>query len=114
MENDLEDLFSEVGKPTEIFIPIDRISGQPRGFAFVTFAEDSEAAAAIEKFNGHELDGKKLRINEAEERAPRPGFGGGGGGTGGGGGGAGFGPNKFQKRSKPKGSRKNLRSRKRG
>ena len=62
--------------------------------------------AAIEKFDGFELDGRALRVNEAEARPPRPGFSHGGGGRPGGGGHKG-------KRPKPKGSRRNIRRRKR-
>jgi len=95
---EVETLFSQVGKPRDVFMPNDRETGRPRGFAFVEFETDDEANNAIEKFNGYELGGRALRVNRAEER-PRGaggggGFGGGGrggGGYSGGGGGGGFG-----------------------
>ena len=104
---ELESLFSEVGDIVEIFVPTDRATGRPRGFAFVEFTEQSAAAAAIEKFDGHELQGRNLRVSEAEERQRRPPDGGGGGGFGGG-------PPRGPKGGKPKGSRRNIRGRKRG
>ncbi len=69
----------------------DRMSGRSKGFGFVEMSSDEEADAAIEKWNGQELDGRKIVVNEArpmEERPPRRpggggGFGGGGGGRGG-------------------------------
>ena len=85
--SELESIFSEVGEVVEIFVPTDRSTGRPRGFAFVEFTEKSAAAAAIEKFDGHELQGRNLRVSEAEERQRRPpsysdGAGGGGYGAG--------------------------------
>ena len=62
-----------------MYFATDRDTGRPRGFAFVTFAEESQAAEAIVKFNGAELDGRALNINEAKDRpankprgGPRP------------------------------------------
>ncbi len=72
---------------TDVHVVTDRDSGQSRGFGFVTLATAEQARAAISEMNGALLDGRPLRVNEAEERAPR----GGGGGFGGGGGGGGFG-----------------------
>jgi RNA recognition motif-containing protein len=112
----LDTLFSEVGTIVDLFLPSDRATGKPRGFAFVEFASETEANAAIQKFDGYELNGRSLRVNQAEARAPRPprfdGGGGGGGYSGfspdrqpfGGGGGGG---------GKSKGSRRNLRAKKR-
>ncbi len=71
-------------------VMLDRDTGRSRGFAFVEMANDNDAAAAIQAMNGAQLDGRALRVNEAEERKPRSG-GGGGGGYGGGGGGGGRG-----------------------
>lgn len=104
----LQELFAQAGEVTEIVVPTDRMSGRPRGFAFVSFATDEQAAAAIQKLDGHLVDGRNLRVNEASaERGPRPGGGGfsrpfGGGGRPGGPGGG-----------RPKGSRRNVRARKR-
>jgi len=77
--------FAEFGDVEDVHIATDRESGQPRGFAFVTMGSAQAAQTAIAKMNGTTLDGRALRVNEAEER-PRGG-GGGGGGRGGGGGG---------------------------
>lgn len=104
---ELESLFSEVGEVVDIFVPTDRNTGRPRGFAFVEFTEPSAVAAAIERFDGHEFQGRSLRVSEAEERQRRsPGFSNGGGGFGG--------PPRGPKGGKPKGSRRNIRSKKRG
>ncbi len=89
-KEEVQGLFAQVGEIRDVFLPTDRETGRPRGFAFVEFANDEDAAKAIEKFNGYQLGGRALRVNAAEDR-PR-GAGGGGGGRGfGGGGGRGFG-----------------------
>jgi RNA recognition motif-containing protein len=99
-KEEVETLFAQAGKIEDVYLPNDRETGRPRGFAFVTFSSDEEAAAAITRFNGHEMSGRALRVNEAEDRprtggGARPGGGGGyagGGGYGGGGyGGGGYG-----------------------
>lgn len=127
----LQQLFAGAGTVTDVFLPTDRETGRVRGFAFVTYESDEDAANAIQKYNGHELDGRPLRVNAAEDKprrefSPRPsydgggggyeggggdfgggyggGYGGGGGGGYGGGGGAG---------GKSKGSRRNIRGKKR-
>jgi len=79
--------FAECGEVTDVHVVTDRDSGQPRGFAFVTMGSAQDAATAISKMNGAMLDGRALRVNEAEERGARGGGGGGGGGGFGGGGG---------------------------
>lgn len=84
---DLEAAFAAVGEVQEVALPTDRETGQPRGFAFVTMASAAAAEAAIAQLNGTMLDGRPLRVNEAQERQQRGGFGGGGGGGGGGRGG---------------------------
>lgn len=113
----IESVFAEAGDIQDVFIPVDRESGRPRGFAFVEFDSEESAQKAIEKFDGYDLGGRALRVNLAEERQRRPrppggapggfsfdgeqqrgGFGGGGHGGGG---------------SKPKGSRRNIRGKKR-
>ena len=107
---ELQELFAQAGEVTEVVVPTDRGSGRPRGFAFVSFASDEAAAAAIQKLDGHLLGGRNLRVNEASER-PAHSFGGAGGGmsrpfgSGGRPGGPGGG--------RPKGSRRNVRARKR-
>ena len=145
--DEVEALFAQVGTVRDVFLPTDRESGRPRGFAFVEFESDEDAAKAIEKFNGHDLGGRALRVNAAEDRPPRAGggggrsFGGGGGGRGGGGGGytggggggyggggggygggggggygggGGGGYGGSGGGGKPKGSRRNIRAKKRG
>lgn len=82
--------FEAIGAVTDVHLVMDRDTGRPRGFAFVTMGSPAEAQKAISEMNGKMLDGRPLRVNEAEERAPRGG-GGGGGGYGGGGGGYGGG-----------------------
>jgi RNA recognition motif-containing protein len=82
--------FAASGDVTDVHIVTDRESGQSRGFGFVTMGNAHEAANAIAAMNGVSLDGRALRVNEAEERPQRSG-GGGGGGFGGGGGGGGRG-----------------------
>jgi len=89
-EDQLADLFSEVGQVESATIVTDRDTGRSRGFAFVEM--DSEAGAkAIEKFNGYELNGRTINVNEARPRPERGNYGGGGGGRGGGGYGGGRG-----------------------
>jgi len=83
---------SEGGRTVkDIQLPADRETGRPRGFAFAEMGSEAEAKAAIAALDGKELDGRPLRVNEAQERPPRPGGGGGGGGRGGYGGGGGGG-----------------------
>ena len=84
----LTQLFGAHGEVTDARIVTDRETGRSRGFAFVTMSTAQEAAKAIAEMNGALLDGRPLRVNEAEER-PARGGGGGGGGFGGGGGGRG-------------------------
>src|SRR6478735_9787642 len=74
-----------------VSIVTDRMTGQPRGFAFVEFASEKDAQGAITELHGKPLDGRTLAVNEAREREPRGGGGGGGGGGFGGGGGGGRG-----------------------
>ena len=65
----------------------DRDTGRPRGFAFVEMGSEADAQGCVPAMDGVELDGRALRVNEAEERQPRSSGGGGGyGGVGGGGG----------------------------
>ena len=84
----LRDLFSQVGEVTEATIVEDKYSGQSKGFGFVEMPNADEATKAIAQFNGYNLDGRPLTVNEARPREDRGGGGGGGrGGYGGGGGG---------------------------
>jgi RNA recognition motif-containing protein len=95
-EDDLIAAFEKDGRQvTSARIMTDRDTGRSRGFAFVEMATDEDAQAAIQAMDGVEVDGRAIRVNEAEERKPRAGggggFGGGGGGRGGFGGGGGGG-----------------------
>ena len=103
-QDEIHQLFSEVGEVREVFLPSDRQTGRPRGFAFVDFVEEASALAAIKRFDGYELGGRPLRVNAAEAQRPRPR------------------PNffdgspppmAFPPSGKSKGSRRNLRARKR-
>jgi RNA recognition motif-containing protein len=88
----LQDAFAQGGREvTDVHVVMDRETGQSRGFAFVTLATQQMANEAIAEMNGAVLDGRPLRVNEAEERQQRGGGGGGGGYGGGGGGGYGGG-----------------------
>jgi RNA recognition motif-containing protein len=78
---DLEDLFAQAGTCESAAVITDRDSGQSRGFGFVEMSSNAEAQQAIQKFDGHELNGRALKVNEARERE-RSGGGGGGGGRG--------------------------------
>lgn len=82
--------FAAQGDVTDVHLVTDRSTGQSRGFAFVTMGTEAQAQGAIAAMNGADLDGRALRVNEAEER-PAPSGGGGGFGGGGGGGGGGRG-----------------------
>ena len=81
--------FQQFGTVSDVHLVTDRETGRSRGFAFVTMGTTDEAAKAIEGMDGKTLDGRPLRVNEAEQRQQRGGGGGGGGGgyRGGGGGG---------------------------
>jgi RNA recognition motif-containing protein len=87
---DLEELFGQAGTVQSANVVEDRDTGRSRGFGFVEMSSKEEGNAAIEQFNGQELDGRELKVNEAKPRENRGGGGGGGrGGYGGGGGGRG-------------------------
>jgi len=82
-ENDLQDAFAAHGTVTEANLMMDRATGKPRGFAFITMSSPDEAQKAIQALNGATLDGRALTVNEARPREERSGGGGGGGGRGG-------------------------------
>ena len=83
--------FQEFGTVSDVHLVSDRETGRSRGFAFVTMGTPEEAAKAIEGMDGRTLDGRPLRVNEAEQRQQRGAGGGGGGGFRSGGGGYGGG-----------------------
>ncbi|MBT6169022.1 MAG: RNA-binding protein [Verrucomicrobia bacterium] len=82
-DDDIKEAFSAYGTIEDLFIPLDRETNRPRGFAFITLADDDLARKAIEEMDGADLMGRNLRVNEAEERRPQQNRGGGGGGGGG-------------------------------
>ena len=94
-ENDLQDAFAAHGTVVETNLMMDRETGRPRGFGFITMGSPEEAQKAIDALNGKEVDGRALTVNVAKPREERPAGGGGGGrreyGGGGGGGGGGRG-----------------------
>ena len=77
-QDSLRDAFSQSGTVTDVRVMTDRETGRSRGFAFVTMSTSDEATSAIAQMNGALLDGRALRVNEAEDR-PAGGGGGGGG-----------------------------------
>ena len=97
-EEDVTDLFAAYGPVERVKIITDRETGRSKGFAFVTLGDQSQLNASIEALNGHDFQGRALRVNASEPKEPRPGGfrsgGGGGGGYGGdrrgGGGGGGY------------------------
>src|ERR1043166_9387004 len=78
-ENDLQDAFAAHGTVLEANLMMDRATGRPRGFAFVTMSSDEEAQKALTAMNGANLDGRNLTVNVARPREERSGDGGGGG-----------------------------------
>ncbi|MDP2339744.1 MAG: RNA-binding protein, partial [Deltaproteobacteria bacterium] len=90
-EESLQAAFAQFGNVVETKVVLDRETGRSRGFGFVTMGSADEAQKAIAQMNGADLDGRALRVNEAEERGARAGGGGCGFGGRGGGGGGGFG-----------------------
>lgn len=87
----LESEFAKYGAVSDVHVVTDRETGHSRGFAFITMDNPAEADRAIEAMNGAMLDGRPLKVNEAQERTPGGGGGGGGGYGGGRGGGGGYG-----------------------
>ena len=85
-EGDITALFSDFGAVERVKVITDRETGQSKGFAFVTLADQSQLNAAIEALNGFDYSGRPLRVNASEPKEARPGGGGGGYGGGGGGG----------------------------
>ena len=78
-ENDLQDTFAAHGTVSEVNLMMDRESGRPRGFGFITMSTPEEAQAAIDALNGKSIDGRALTVNIAKPREERTGGGGGGG-----------------------------------
>ncbi len=70
-KDDLIEILSEVGRPVDVFLPLDRTTGKPRGFAFVEFAAEEDLEKAIALLNGREVAGRTLKANKADERPRR-------------------------------------------
>ena len=85
-DDGLRQAFASHGEITEAKVITDRNTGRSRGFGFVTFAQDDDVKTVIFKMDGTSLDGKTVKVNEAQEKSPR-----GGGRSGGGRSGGGFG-----------------------
>ena len=68
-DEDLKDLFGAHGEVASARVVIDRMSGRSKGFGFVEMADQAQAQQAIEALNGHETDGRRLRVNESQ---PKP------------------------------------------
>ena len=71
-EEDLRELFGKIGTVESVNIPTDMATGRPRGFAFVEMSAEEEATKAITELNQTEFQGRRLTINEARPKAPRP------------------------------------------
>ena len=87
--DDLRDYFSQAGEVESASVIEDRETGRSRGFGFVEMSSKEEGNAAIQQFNGHEVGGRALNVNEAKPREDRGGGRGGFGGNRNGGGGRG-------------------------
>src|SRR5436190_2957263 len=77
-EDEIRSHFSSVGNLSYVFVPVDRETGKKRGFAFVEFADETQAQEAIRQFNNQPFKGRPLAVNEARARdaSPRPAGGG--------------------------------------
>jgi len=87
-EDEIKELFGQHGTVNSVALIMDRETGRPRGFGFIE-VDDNDLSTMIQNLDGKEMDGRALRVNEAQDK-PRGGGGGGGGyggGRGGGGGG---------------------------
>lgn len=84
-EAGLREAFAAFGEVTDARVITDRDTGRSRGFGFVSFADEASAERALEEMNGQDLDGRRIRVDFAQQRRG----GGGGGGPRGGGGGRG-------------------------
>ncbi|KPJ85756.1 RNA-binding protein [Parcubacteria bacterium SG8_24] len=71
-EEGLRDYFSQAGSVESAVIITDRMTGRSKGFGFVEYATDEEAQKAIEMFDGQDLDGRNLKVNEARPKEDRP------------------------------------------
>jgi RNA recognition motif-containing protein len=72
-DKDLEAVFAQAGVCESVAVVTDKFSGQSRGFGFVEMSSNAEAEKAIQQFNGHDLKGRALKVNEARDRNDRGG-----------------------------------------
>ncbi|MYE07916.1 MAG: RNA-binding protein [Oligoflexia bacterium] len=79
-ENELNDLFSSKGEVVSVKIISDHQSGRSKGFGFVEMSSKEESEAVISAFNGHDLKGRPIRVNESIDKPRRKDRSGGGGG----------------------------------
>ena len=79
-QDQLQEMFAAHGNVIEVDLIMDKFSGRPRGFGFVTMETKEAADAAVQALNGKSIDGRALTVNEARPREDRPRTGGGGGG----------------------------------
>ena len=82
-DDGLKAAFAQYGEVTAVRVVTDRMTGRSKGFGFVTMPDAAQAQAAIDALNGHELDGRTVRVNESQPRPREGGFGGDRGGYGG-------------------------------
>ena len=78
-DESLQEIFAQAGNVQSAKIITDRDTGRSKGFGFVEMSSDQEASEAIKRFNGQDMEGRSLTVNEARPMAPREGGGGGGG-----------------------------------
>ncbi len=71
-DTDLKDMFSKAGEVSEAVVIMDRERGLSKGFGFVTFANDAEADSAVEMWNGKDIEGRALTVNEARPQENKP------------------------------------------
>ncbi|NLH50785.1 MAG: RNA-binding protein [Myxococcales bacterium] len=71
-DDGLHEAFARFGEVSEAKVISDRETGRSRGFGFVTFEDNAAADAAVAEMNGKQLDGRTIKVNEAQERGPRP------------------------------------------
>jgi RNA recognition motif-containing protein len=79
-EEQLRELFEQVGTVESVIVVTDRDTGRSKGFGFVEMSSDAEAEEAVRQFNGHTLNERQLKVDEARPKRDRPDRGGGGGG----------------------------------
>lgn len=71
-DEELRQLFSQAGEVVSVFIPMDRMTNRPRGFAFVEMADEAAAEKAIQMFDGSDMGGRRIAVNKARPMEERP------------------------------------------